>query len=96
MEASTYYASKKTWEKLDDAQRAAVQAAVDRAAASFTEWARANDEGYIAKIKEAGWEVLDLTDAERGALADHIKANVWPAVEEMVGKDVIDRLREDK
>jgi len=41
-------------------------------------------------------EPLDLTDAERGALADHIKANVWPAVEEMVGKDVIDRLREDK
>ena len=96
VEASTYYASKKTWAKLNDEQRAAVQAAVDRAASSFTEWARANDEGYISKIKEAGWEVLDLTDAERGALADHIKANVWPAVEEMVGKDVIDRLREDK
>ena len=46
--------------------------------------------------KEAGWEVLDLTDAERGALADYIKANVWPAVEEMVGKKVIDRPRDDK
>ena len=96
VEASTYYASKKTWEKLNDEQRAAVQAAVDRAASSFTDWARENDEGYIAKILDAGWEVLDLTDAERGALADHIKANVWPAVEEMVGKDVIDRLRDDK
>ena len=96
VEASTYYASKKTWEKLNDEQRAAVQAAVDRAASSFTDWARENDEGYIAKILEAGWEVLDLTDAERGALADHIKANVWPAVEEMVGKDIIDRLRDDK
>ena len=69
---------------------------MDRAAASFTEWARANDEGYVSKIREAGWEVLDLTDGERAALADHIKANVWPAVEEMVGKDVIDRLRDDK
>ncbi len=96
VEASTYYASKKTWGKLDDAQRDAVQAAIDRAAASFTAWSRANDEGYIAKLKEAGWEVLELTDAERGALADHIKSVVWPEVEKTVGKEIIDRLRSDK
>ncbi len=96
VEASTYYASKKTWAKLDDKQRGAVQDAVDRAAASFNDWARANDEGYINKLTEAGWEVLALSDAQRGALADHIKAEVWPAVEETVGKDIIDRLRADK
>ena len=96
VEASTYYASKRTWEKLDDAQRQAVQAAVDRAAAAFTDWARANDEGYVAKIKAAGWEVLDLTDEQRMALADHVKEVVWPEVEVMVGKDIIDRLRNDR
>lgn len=96
VEASTYYASKKTWAKLNDEQQNAVQAAIDRAATSFTNWAQANDEGYISKIKEADWEVLDLTDAERAALADHIKEVVWPGVEEMVGKEVIDRLRNDK
>ena len=96
VEASTYYASKKTWAKLNDEQRGVVQAAIDRAAASFTDWAQANDESYVAKIKEAGWEVLDLTDEERSALADHIRKVVWPGVEEMVGKEVIDRLRNDK
>lgn len=96
VEASTYYASKRTWEKLDDAQRAAVQAAVDRAAISFTDWAEANDGGYVAKIRDAGWEILDLTEAERGAIADHIESTVWPAVEELVGKDVVDRLRNDR
>ena len=96
VEASTYYASKKTWGKLDDAQRAAVQAAVDRAAQSFTDWAQANDEGYVAKIKEAGWEVLDISDAERAAIADHVKATIWPGVEELVGKEIVDRLRNDK
>ena len=34
VEASTYDASKKSWEKLDEKQQTAVQAAVDRAAAS--------------------------------------------------------------
>ncbi len=95
VEASTYYASKKTWSKLNSAQQAAVQAAVDRAAASFNEWARTNDETYIQKLREAGYEVLDLTTEQRGALADHIRSVVWPQVEEIVGKEIIDRLRAD-
>ncbi len=95
VEASTYYASKKSWNKLNDEQKATVQAAVDRAAASFNDWARANDATYIGKLKEAGYEVLDLTAAQRGALADHIRAKVWPEVEKTVGKAVIDRLRAD-
>ena len=70
VEASSYYASKRTWARLDDAQRQAVQAAVDRAAASFNAWARANDEGFIAKIKEAGWEVLDLTGRAAGSACE--------------------------
>lgn len=96
VEASTYYASKKTWAKMNDEQRKAVQVAIDKAAATFTKFARENDEGYIAKLREAGWEVLDLTDEQRGALAEHIKAEVWPEVEKTVGKDIIDRLRNDK
>lgn len=96
VEASTYYASKKTWAKMNDEQRMAVQVAIDKAAAAFTKFARENDDGYIAKLREAGWEVLDLTDEQRGALAEHIKAEVWPEVEKTVGKDIIDRLRNDK
>ena len=66
VEASTYYASKRTWEKLNDEQRAAVQAAVDRAAMSFTDWAQANDGGYVARIRDAGWEVLDFYRGRAG------------------------------
>lgn len=95
VEASTYYASKKSWAKLDDKQQTAVQGAIDRAAAAFNEWARTNDASYIAKLKDAGWEVLALTDAERGKLADHIRGAVWPEVEKVVGKDIIDRLKAD-
>ena len=68
---------------------------MDKAAASFTDWARENDAGFIEKIKAEGWEVLDLTDEERGALAAHVQQTVWPSIEETVGKDIIDRLRGD-
>lgn len=93
VESSTYYASKRTWDKLTDEQRNVIQAAVDKAAASFNDWARENDEGYIAKLKEAGWEVLELSAGERAALTAEIKNTVWPEVEKIVGKDIIDRLR---
>lgn len=93
VETSTYYASKRTWDKLNDEQREAVQKAVDTAASSFNEWARNNDEGYIAKLREAGWEVLELSDEQRSAIADHIKTVVWPEVEKIVGSEVIDRVR---
>ena len=96
VEATTYYASQRAWEKLDAAQRAAVQAAVDRAAASFTDWAGNNEDSYLVRIRGAGWEVLDLSDAERAALTDHLRQAVWPGVEASVGKDVIDRLRQDR
>jgi len=39
--------------------------------------------------------VLDLSDAERAALVKHIKDNVWPQIEKVVGKDIVDRLKAD-
>ena len=93
VEISTYYASKKTWEKLDDNQRQAVQTAVDRAAADFNAWALENEATFLKKLEERGYEVLYLTDEQRGAMAEHIRANVWPGLADVVGQDVLDRLK---
>ena len=94
VEVSTYYASKKTWKKLDDRQREAVQAAVDRAAAAFNSWALDNEAAFLKKLEERGYEVLYLTDEQRGAIADHIRANVWPGLAGVVGQGVLDRLQD--
>ena len=95
VEATNYYASKKTWEKLDDAQRAAIRAAVDRAAAGFNAWARENEQAYLNKLEERGYEVLYLTDEQLAAIADHMRATVWPIAVDVVGQDVLDRLLAD-
>jgi TRAP-type C4-dicarboxylate transport system substrate-binding protein len=95
VEASTYYASKKTWEKLNDEQRAAIEAAFDKGAADFNAWAKSNDATYLQKLEEKGIEVLELTDEQRQALADHIRETVWPKVADRIGQDILDQLRED-
>ena len=95
VEATNYYVSKKTWEKLDDAQRAAIRAAVDRAAAGFNAWARENEQAYLTKLEERGYEVLYLTDEQLAAIADHMRAAVWPIAVDVVGQDVLDRLLAD-
>ncbi|MEQ9487970.1 MAG: TRAP transporter substrate-binding protein DctP [Alphaproteobacteria bacterium] len=94
-ETTTYYASKRTWEKLSKEQQDVIQEAVTKAAATFTAWARENDEGFLAKLKEKGFEVLPLTADQRAKMSDHIKNTVWPQLEGSVGKENLDRLRND-
>ena len=48
------------------------------------------NEGFITQLKESGWEILEFTDAERDAMTDHIKKNVWPALEKTIGKETLD------
>ena len=90
IEASSLYASGKTWEKLNDAQKDVIQAAANKAASAIVSSAYDRNEGFITQLKEAGWEILEFTDAERDAMTDHIKKNVWPALEKTIGKETLD------
>ena len=92
VENTTYYASMETWKEMNDEQRAAVQAAFDKAAQSYFAEAKANEAGYIDKLKETGYEVVEVSDAERSAIAETVRKDVWPGIAEIVGQDVIDRL----
>lgn len=93
VEVTAYYASRRTWEKLNDEQKAAVKAAVAKAQADFTKWALENDAEYMKRLTEAGYEVLDLTTDQRAALAAHVRETVWPSAADIVGQDVLDRLQ---
>jgi len=92
VENTTYYASMETWEEMNDEQRAAVQTAFDKAAQSYFAEAKANEAGYIDKLTETGYEVVEVSDAERSAIAETVRKDVWPGIAEIVGQDVIDRL----
>ena len=96
IEGTTYYASNKTWEKMNDEQKAVVTAAFEKGSAEFTQWNRDNDDSFRAKLLESGYEILDPSAEEKAALVAHVRTNVWPLVGEIVGQDILDRLLADK
>jgi len=91
-ELTSYYASEKTWAKLDDAQKAAVQAAFTRASDDFFAYNRANDAEFGRKLEEKGYEILALDSAQQAAMASWVRENIWPTMVETIGQDTLDRL----
>ena len=51
-------------------------------------------DGFIEKLKESGWEILEYSPEERAALVAHIQEKVWPDLADMIGQDIMDALTE--
>lgn len=92
VEASSIYASKKSWSKLSKEQQDVISAASAKAAATIIDQAWERAEGFNKQMVEAGWEILDYTPEQRTAMVDHIKKNVWPELGEVIGQETMDRL----
>ncbi|KIC34288.1 TRAP transporter substrate-binding protein DctP [Leisingera sp. ANG-S5] len=91
-ELTTFYASQRTLDKLNDAQREALQAALTKASNDFFSYNRENDEVFGQKLLEKGYTILRLSDEEQAAMAAHVQETVWPQMAKSVGQDIIDRL----
>ncbi|MDC0660831.1 TRAP transporter substrate-binding protein DctP [Leisingera sp. SS27] len=91
-ENTSYYISEKTWEKLNEEQRTAVQAAFTKASDDFFAYNRENDAVFEQKLIESGYTILKLSPAEQQAMASKVRAEIWPMLEDSVGKANIERL----
>jgi TRAP-type transport system periplasmic protein len=67
-------------------------AAVDEMAKRF-ETAREEDEHYINLAKESGLEYILPTDEELAALAEVVRAGVWPLMDAEIGPEIMDLIR---
>ncbi|AUQ60724.1 putative TRAP dicarboxylate transporter, DctP subunit (plasmid) [Phaeobacter inhibens] len=95
-ELTTYYASQRTLDKLNDEQRAALTAAMTKASDDFFNYNRENDAAFGQKLVDKGYTILSLSDEDQAAMAAHIQEKIWPMMAESVGQDIIDRLLADK
>lgn len=81
------------WNKLSKEDQAIMlQAAQEE---SDVQWSRADaiDEEYRQKLaKEYGWEIVTLSQEQLNAIATHVRKVVWPKLEEIVGKELMDRI----
>ena len=91
-ENTTYYASSETWAELNDEQRAVVQAAFSKASNDFFAYNRENDVVFEQKLEEKGYTILKLNADEQQAMADKVRTEIWPLLQDSVGKELIDRL----
>lgn len=91
-ELTTVYASERTLSKLNDAQVAALKAAMTKASNDFFAYNRENDEVFGQKLIDKGYTVLRLSDEEQAAMAAHVQETVWPSMAKNVGQDLIVRL----
>lgn len=92
VEASSIYASKKSWSKLTKEQQDVIAAASAKAAATVIDlaWERSND--FNKKMIEAGWEILDYSSEQRAAMVEHIRENIWPDLGDVIGQETMDQL----
>ena len=91
-ELTTFYASQRTLDKLNDEQRAALQAAMTKASDDFFAYNRENDALFGEKLVESGYTILSLNDEDQAAMAAYVQENIWPQMADSVGQDIIDRL----
>lgn len=95
VENTAYYMSQKSWDKLSADQQKVIEQAFGNAALKSFEASEATDKEFMGKLGDSGIEVIALTDAERSAIADHIRATTWPKLEQAFGKDLMDQLKAD-
>ncbi len=91
-ENTTYYVSEKTWAELNDEQREVVQAAFTKASDDFFAYNRENDAVFEQKLVDSGYTILKLSPEEQKAMVEKVRADIWPLLEESVGKENIERL----
>lgn len=83
------------WEQLTPEQQKVVQDAATAVMEKQFNEARAQDEGYAEQWKAKGNTYVEPTDEELGALAKTVREAVWPQMENEVGADLMQPIRDN-
>ena len=73
--------------------RNALQAAADSTIAWSWEEAERKSEEFLQKARDAGINVVNLSDEQMNAAKQIVYEKEWPAMEAVVGKDIMDKIR---
>ena len=92
-EVAFWLVNKSWWDGLDAGVRNALQGAADSTIAWSWEEAERKSNEFLQKARDAGINVVELSDAQMSAAKQIVYDKEWPAMESVVGKDVMDRIR---
>ncbi|WP_051559934.1 TRAP transporter substrate-binding protein DctP [Marinobacterium jannaschii] len=85
----------KSWfEDLSAEEQQKLTAAADATLNRIWDEAQSIDDGFLAKVRDAGINVVELTPEELAKAKKTLYANEWPFMEKQVGPEIMDQLRE--
>ena len=81
------------WKKLSKADQDLIQKAANEESLIRWENVAKEDEEYRQKLKnEYGWQIVILTPAQLKTISAQVRKTVWPKMEELVGKELMDKI----
>lgn len=95
VENTAFYIGQKKWDSLNPEQQKVLSEAFAKASQKSFDLSEQVDKEYMGKLGENGIEVIALSDDELMAIAGHIKAEVWPKLENKFGKELLEQLQQD-
>ncbi len=91
---SFVYMNSEAWERLTPEQQKIVQDVCAKYADESFSLAKNDDETYMEKMKEEGIEVLVPDEEQLKKIADKVRGEVWPLMDDVIGKEIMDMMRE--
>ena len=95
VENTAFYIGQSRWDSLTPEQQQVMADAFAEASAKSFALSRSVDAEYIERLPEKGIQVVALSDEEIANLARHVRDTVWPALEEKLGKELLDQIKSD-
>jgi TRAP-type C4-dicarboxylate transport system substrate-binding protein len=94
-ESSSYLMSKEIWNSFSTEDQRIIEDIVAELSQQSFDRAEADDRKYLAKLREAGIDVITFTEQQLAAWAAHTHRTTWPKLGERLGNDLIARLTAD-
>ncbi|KZY32624.1 C4-dicarboxylate ABC transporter substrate-binding protein [Roseovarius sp. HI0049] len=84
-----------TFESLPEEHQKVVQESALTVMEEAFEQAQERDQYYIDQAKQAGMEYIEPSDEELAEMARKVREKVWPLMEERIGSEIMDTIREN-
>ncbi len=88
-ETTFFLANQDFWDGLSPEDQKIIREAIEKRSKDSLELVEEVNMEYRQKLKDAGIEVIGLSDAEVGKIAKHVREKAWPQLEGLIGSDLM-------
>jgi TRAP-type C4-dicarboxylate transport system substrate-binding protein len=95
IENTSYLINYDLWNSLSEEDQKIIADAFQAEAMASFDLSKAEDEKYMDLMAQEGIEVIEFSDEELSAFANHIRETCWPKLTDRFGEDIMQGILED-